>query len=696
VLVFCVECVGPLVRGRVVKLGSLDRSPRLLSSFPGRDPDISCFLLHISMAAVVMPDENAQKRKREGDLPSRSVNSHVSSEKTTDNKDGTKDGSKDGSKDGNKSIYRGVQYDKKNNRWRARLHTDKTRHVGYYESEEEAARAWDQAALRYSCDSETVQRLNFVEESFSKFKEFVEETGDLDRFLPDMRGVGKKVTNTDPPAIVYTAQITANRLLRSIGEYRSARDAARAYDWKSIELFGWGVLTNFPLYDYEQQTLSRGGLSGLDNSEMPDFPDIRRFAETKKLARSAGGAQATSGLPPTVTAQSNGAPLATAVGLNPDNTTAAEANLQLNMDQIAGKSVDSSILLAMLVQQQQQQQQQLQEHFQQELKSLQQQLHDHQKTQEGAQQGIQQGVEQEKVDEQGLKIDSAGLIIPSQGQGDFEAVARVSLGKYETESSGKDALDRAEPMIKGLSRLSAEDYRQHIELMQRSQAKLQDRIQEKNGLFYAKLKILSKSFEVGPYPTAGDARLAHDKYCVVLYGASAQLFSPLASLLLAKDELESLLNAVEKIKSGAAPTTDEISPPAFAKPAPLSVDELPASSLLANAYTSTLRKVASQTSFHDEGADLYKQLDKIESTVEANLPKVSSSNRIMDKATGIAMTASGSLPVDLDSTSPHVQREPNVTPFPLPTFPVAVGAQSNNAAVAAPVEPATAQDHNCS
>ena len=44
------------------------------------------------------------------------------------------------------SEYRGVQRDKKNNRWRARLHTDKTRHVGYFDDEEAAARCWDQAA----------------------------------------------------------------------------------------------------------------------------------------------------------------------------------------------------------------------------------------------------------------------------------------------------------------------------------------------------------------------------------------------------------------------------------------------------------------------------------------------------------------------------------------------------------------------
>ena len=103
------------------------------------------------------------------------------------------------------SEYRGVQRDKKNNRWRARLHTDKTRHVGYFDDEEAVARCWDQAALRYSCDDETLNKLNFRDESFAKFKEFVEESGPLDRYLPQLKGVEKKVTNTSPPITVYVA-----------------------------------------------------------------------------------------------------------------------------------------------------------------------------------------------------------------------------------------------------------------------------------------------------------------------------------------------------------------------------------------------------------------------------------------------------------------------------------------------------------
>ena len=160
-----------------------------------------------------------------------------------------------------KSTYRGVQHDKKLNRWRARLHTDKTRHVGYFKTEEEAARAWDQAILRYSYDSQTLRRLNFLDESFAKFKEFVEDGGPLDRFLPELKGVEKKTVETVPPMVVYVGYIQNSRWVETIGEFFSARDAAKAYDWKSLEKFGWGSLTNFPLSNYEQESLVRGGRS---------------------------------------------------------------------------------------------------------------------------------------------------------------------------------------------------------------------------------------------------------------------------------------------------------------------------------------------------------------------------------------------------------------------------------------------------
>jgi hypothetical protein len=48
-----------------------------------------------------------------------------------------------------RSSFRGVQWDRNGGKWRARIHTDKTRHIGYYDDEKEAAEEWDLAAIRY-------------------------------------------------------------------------------------------------------------------------------------------------------------------------------------------------------------------------------------------------------------------------------------------------------------------------------------------------------------------------------------------------------------------------------------------------------------------------------------------------------------------------------------------------------------------
>jgi hypothetical protein len=136
--------------------------------------------------------------------------------------------------------------------------------------------------------------------------------------------------------------------------------------------------------------------------------------------------------------------------------------------------------------------------------------------------------------------------------------------------------------------------------------------------------------------------MAHDKYSLVLDGASAQTFNAMINVLLPKDESESLLFALNKIRSSSTPPPREATTSAAA--GHLSVaSEVPRSSLVANAFTSTLRKVASQTSLLDDATDLNRQLENIENSV--------------GKATNF-----------LETGSPFASRDVN-PPCPLPAFP---------------------------
>ena len=584
------------------------------------------------------------------------------------------------------SDYRGVQYDRKNNRWRVRIHTDKTRHVGYFHDEIEAARAWDQAALRWSCDGETMNRLNFLEESFAKFKEFVEEAGPLDRFLSELKGVEKKETNTVPPMTVYVASINHNRAEEFIGEFFSARDAARAYDWKALERFGWGYLTNFPLANYEQECIHRGGLSGLDNHKMPPFPDLKRFAESKLILsnqQDRNRDNAVASVPPvtfvpaTVDGVAGKAPMSAITAAHVGQIVQAEqpanSGLLTEIFGIGGMPLPLAVPTDAKV--------------------------------ASAGVGIGGGSVGGVVDGgvagaaaggvvqalQTIPVPAAAVLTtttsevpqanpppatPNYNNTDsnnppFEPVATVSLGTFDEKSAAEDALARAELMIKGASRFTEEEYRKHVELVQRSQALLQDRIKESNGEFHVSLKILGKSFELGPYPTAHEARMAHDKYSMVLHGATARMFNTMTDVLLPREEAESLLSAMNKIRSGITPPPD---PPVHMNGAASSgltdavatntpaaaitlnaVAGIPKSSLVANAFTSTLRKVASQTSLVEDVADMNKQLERFESSIRAHLPKVGS----LDARSPYA-------PRDGSTTNPPAT---DLTPFPLPTYP---------------------------
>lgn len=160
------------------------------------------------------------------------------------------------------SRYRGVQWDRNGGRWRARIHTDRTRHIGYFESEDEAAMAWDMAVLRYFGEADGRKKLNFGEASIARYRQ--EPNAQPQAINPRISAkpssrttsAGEDVATTYRGVMphdggTFRAMIMKNRLSVTVGVFATAEEAARAHDCAALEAHGWGTLTNFPLSDYE-------------------------------------------------------------------------------------------------------------------------------------------------------------------------------------------------------------------------------------------------------------------------------------------------------------------------------------------------------------------------------------------------------------------------------------------------------------
>jgi hypothetical protein len=148
--------------------------------------------------------------------------------------------------------------------------------VGYFGSQEEAAKAWDQALLRYTDDGEALKKLNFPQESMQKFQQMVyrsNEWGDLG----DFRGVMKASDGK------FRAFVLHNRVNTSVGAYGTVEEAARAHDWHSIMINGWGTLTNFPIHQYEAEYQKSGGVSPLDKKPLPKLPPPKGLSKGRAV-----------------------------------------------------------------------------------------------------------------------------------------------------------------------------------------------------------------------------------------------------------------------------------------------------------------------------------------------------------------------------------------------------------------------------
>ena len=172
--------------------------------------------------------------------------SAAASSSDTDAHSNTDDGDK------NSTVYTGVSRSGLNGRWRAQLSTrGRTVHLGTFASAEEAARAWDRAAVQ--------ERGKAAVTNFA-ISDYINADGSLkteagcnsqdskgqredecsSRGHKSFRGVYHSGTYGR-----WKARIVVKGHKIHLGTFASAEDAARAWDLKALEYHGAGTVTNF-------------------------------------------------------------------------------------------------------------------------------------------------------------------------------------------------------------------------------------------------------------------------------------------------------------------------------------------------------------------------------------------------------------------------------------------------------------------
>jgi len=197
------------------------------------------------------PGPCASQRDSEDDSD-RESSSGASSSETHNHVDGDSDAhcsSQDGDK--NSPVYTGVSRSGLNGRWRAQLSTrGRTVHLGTFASAEEAARAWDRAAVQergkaavtnfalsdyINADGSVKTEVGSATQASKSQRE-----DECSRGHKSYRGVYHSGTYGR-----WKARIVVKGHKIHLGTFASAEDAARAWDLKALEYRGAGTVTNF-------------------------------------------------------------------------------------------------------------------------------------------------------------------------------------------------------------------------------------------------------------------------------------------------------------------------------------------------------------------------------------------------------------------------------------------------------------------
>ncbi len=192
-----------------------------------------------------------------------------------------------GSAGGNKSRYRGVSYDRKKAKWRVQIKVAALGKsgvsVGYFDTEEAAARAYDRAAIgllgRDNPNLQTNFELaDYAEEPIprltGKTREEVKTTLKSERIkqAPRRRFTSRQRTSrfmgvgSSNRKNQWQARILVHGKVTHLGYYETEEDAARVYDRVSLALHGDHAQTNFAVGEYTEAEVAP--YRGLDRENL--------------------------------------------------------------------------------------------------------------------------------------------------------------------------------------------------------------------------------------------------------------------------------------------------------------------------------------------------------------------------------------------------------------------------------------------
>ncbi|MGM0904246.1 MAG: HNH endonuclease [Bacillota bacterium] len=134
------------------------------------------------------------------------------------------------SQKGSTSKYKGVMWDAKKSKWLARLRGG---HLGYFESQKEAAKVYDYFANRKYGE---YAYLNFPNELLSHYEKPKVQSNNTSGY------VGVSWSRDKQKWHAYIRGVDGKRI--TLGRFRSKHEAARAYNLKAKELYGMSAKLN--------------------------------------------------------------------------------------------------------------------------------------------------------------------------------------------------------------------------------------------------------------------------------------------------------------------------------------------------------------------------------------------------------------------------------------------------------------------